>query len=161
MILIINTEKGISHYWRVQNCPSVSLLQQINSATSTAVRPNMSCFADWSKCCHTHSRSSLSIVVRPNTSCFADWSKRRHVTLSTIEWRTIHGHDLVTTEISQEVVWHVEKCQTDVWHVKKYLMSRERRHMKNVKTQEVASSIPARSLNQTFWFFLFIFLRLS
>jgi len=26
---------------------------------------------------------------------------------------------------------------------------RERRHVKNVKTQEVASSIPARSLNQT------------
>jgi len=88
-------------------------------------------------------------VVWLTTSCFADWSKRRHVTLSIIEWRTIHGHDLVTIEKCQEVVWHVKKCQTVAWHVNKYLMSRERRHVKNVKRQEITSSITARSLNQT------------
>ena len=47
---------------------------------------------------------TATVVVWPTTSCFADWSKRRHVTLSIIEWRTIHGHDLVrSSDMSKNV----------------------------------------------------------
>ena len=104
--------------------PPVRFSQAGGQSAHKARPPNLELALTPLLCTH----SEYCIVVWPTTSCFADWSKRRHVTFSIIEWRAIHGHDLVTINRWRTVVsgtWKYDdptlnmshEGSARVWHV--------------------------------------------